>query len=225
MDGDPAGGTRLLQKFKLKLIDALCGDPDLVLQHCHSLCLLSQREYDQVKVAYVPSEKVRDILDYVMRKDGKRVQTFLKLLKNSEMQETFPKLDFLKELPLSGPRAAEKKKRKKEGEMPADEVSPKQPCKKNSSRMVTEKQLMLVTRHIGSNWREVARVVLEISNIRLEQIVEENPHNHRERVFTALREWSMRERDKATAARLHSLLTLEENAVAPGSVDFLLEEN
>lgn len=92
-------------------------------------------------------------------------------------------------------------------------------------RVVTERQLMLVARHIGSSWKEVGRVVLEISSTRLEQILEENPRNHRECVFAMLRDWSMREREKATAARLHSLLTQEENAVAPGRIDFLLEEN
>ncbi|XP_022532782.2 ankyrin-1 [Astyanax mexicanus] len=228
MDGDPAGGTRLIQKFKLKLIDALSGDADFVLQHCHSLSLLSDREYDQVKPANVPSEKVRDILDYVMRKDSRRVQIFLNLLKNDEMQETFSKLSFLKDLPLSKPPTAEKRKMKREETMLEEEVPPKQTCKtssSSSSRMVTEKQLMLVSRHIGRNWKELARVDLELSSTRLEQIEEENLHSHRERVFSALRAWSMRERDRATPTRLHSLLTQEENAVTPGSLDFLLEEN
>uniref|UniRef100_A0A3B1JJ63 Zgc:174906 n=1 Tax=Astyanax mexicanus TaxID=7994 RepID=A0A3B1JJ63_ASTMX len=218
MDGDPAGGTRLIQKFKLKLIDALSGDADFVLQHCHSLSLLSDREYDQVKPANVPSEKVRDILDYVMRKDSRRVQIFLNLLKNDEMQETFSKLSFLKDLPLSKPPTA--------GNSITFAVFWLfSPGSSSSSRMVTEKQLMLVSRHIGRNWKELARVDLELSSTRLEQIEEENLHSHRERVFSALRAWSMRERDRATPTRLHSLLTQEENAVAPGSLDFLLEEN
>lgn len=94
----PAGGARLIQKFKPQLIDALCGDPDFLLQHCHSSCLLTQREYDHVKASSDPFEKIRDILDYMMRKDRNRVQIFLRLLKEKEIQEAFPKLN---ELPLS----------------------------------------------------------------------------------------------------------------------------
>ncbi|XP_036447615.1 ankyrin-3 [Colossoma macropomum] len=224
MDEDPAGGTRIIQKFKPQLIDALCGDADFVLQHCHSLRLLSKREYEHVKATAVPSEKVRDILDFVMTKNSKCVQSFLDLLKKNEMQETFQKLGFLKKLPQSKPQTAEKKKTKRKGNLPAEEVPLKQP-RKTSSGMVTEKQLMLVARHIGSSWKEVGRAVLEISTTRLEQIMEENPRNLRECVFTMLRDWTMREREKATADRLHSLLTQEENAVVPGSIDFLLEGN
>ncbi|KAL7864223.1 hypothetical protein AOLI_G00156430 [Acnodon oligacanthus] len=224
MDGDPAGGTRIIQEFKPQLIDALCGDADFVLQHCHSLRLLSQREYEHVKATAVPSEKVRDILDYMMTKNSKCVKSFLDLLKENEMQETFHKLGFLKKLPQGRPETAEKKTTKRQGNLPAEEVPLKQPCK-TSSGMVTEKQLMLVARHIGSSWKELGRAVLEISSTRLEQIMEENPRNLRECVFTMLRDWTMREREKATADRLYSLLTQEENAVAPGSIDFLLEGN
>lgn len=101
MDVEPAGGARLIQEFKLKLIDALYGDADFLLQHCHSSHLLTQKEYDHVKASTVPWDKARDILDYVMNKDGKHVQTFLSLLKEKEIQIQFPKLRFLNELPLS----------------------------------------------------------------------------------------------------------------------------
>lgn len=84
---------------------------------------------------------------------------------------------------------------------------------------------MMVARNIGSKWKQVGREALEIPNVKLEQIVEENPHNHTERVFSMLHLWSMRERDKASATRLHSLLTQEEFGVTPGSIDFLLEES
>lgn len=101
MGVEPAGGARLIQESKLKLIDALCGDPDFLIQHCHSSRLLTQKEYDHVKATAVPWDKARDILDYMMSKDQKRVQTFLSLLKKKELQEAFPKLEFLNELPLS----------------------------------------------------------------------------------------------------------------------------
>ncbi|TSL61203.1 Death domain-containing protein CRADD [Bagarius yarrelli] len=188
------------RSLKPQLIDALCGDPDFLLQHCHSSRLVTQREYQHVKAAAVPSDKARDILDYMMSKDGKRVQRFLNLLKEKQIQEAFPKLEFLNHLPQNKLSAT-------------------------GCRTVTEKQLMMVARYIGTNWKEVGRVALELTSVRLEQIVEENPHNHRERVFSMLNLWSMREREKATAARLHTLLTQVDIGVAPGSIDFLLEES
>ncbi|KAB5546598.1 hypothetical protein PHYPO_G00073910 [Pangasianodon hypophthalmus] len=223
---EPAGGARLIQKFKLRLIDALCGDPDFLLQHCHSSRLLTQKEYDRIKASAVPWDKARDILDYMMSKDKNRVQIFLSLLKEKDIQEAFPKLEFLKELPLSQSIATGKKRKNGKEKQPEEEVPRKQPHKvKKRSRTVTEKQLMKVARHIGTDWKEVGRVALEISSVKLEQIVEENPHSHRERVFSMLRLWSMREKELASATRLHSLLTQEEFAVTPGSIDFLLEES
>ncbi|KAK3519245.1 hypothetical protein QTP70_022234 [Hemibagrus guttatus] len=221
MDGEPAGGARLIQKFKPQLIDAVCGDPDFLLQHCHSSLLLTQKEYDHIKATAMPWDKARDILDFMMNKDRKRVQTFLSILKKKEIQEAFPKLGFLNHLPPSKSIATGKKRKKSREKEPEEDVPRNQPCKvKKTSGTVTERQLMMVARYIGANWKEVGRVALEISSIRLEQIIEENPRNHREQVFCMLRLWSMRERDKASPSRLHALLTQEKI----GGIDFLLEE-
>lgn len=93
------------------------------------------------------------------------------------------------------------------------------------SKTVTEKQLMNVARCIGKNWKEVGRLALEISSTSLEQIMEENPHNHREQVFNMLLQWRMKEREKASATRLHELLSQEDCALAPGSIEFLLNDS
>ncbi|XP_060793559.1 uncharacterized protein zgc:174906 isoform X3 [Neoarius graeffei] len=215
MAEEPTDGAMFIQKFKPTLIDALCGDPDFLLQHCHSSRLLTQKEYDHVKASSDPFEKTRDILDYVMRKDRNRVNIFLRLLKEKGIQEAFPKLN---EPPLSN---IGKKRKKIEEKQPEDDV----PKVKKSSRMVTEKQLMMVARKIGSNWKQVAREVLEIPNVDLDKIVEDNPNSHTERVFNMLYLWSTKEREKASAIRLHSLLTQEEFGIRPGTIDFLLEES
>ncbi|KAI5609134.1 hypothetical protein C0J50_6136 [Silurus asotus] len=240
--------ARLIQKFKPQLIDALSGDPDFLLQHCHASQLLTQKEYSHVKASVVPWNKTRDILDYVMNKDGKGLQIFLKLLKKKEIKEAFPKLAFLDEVEWDKLLTIGNKRNQNSPEMQAAEDVPrKQMCKFDrdfqphvpdvlgisvtlftsspGNRMVTEKQLMLVARNIGLTWKEVGRVALEIPSVRLEQIVAENPHSHREQVFCMLRLWSMREKEKASAVRLHSLLTQEDFGVSPGSIDFLLEEN
>ncbi|KAK1803437.1 hypothetical protein P4O66_020866, partial [Electrophorus voltai] len=181
MDGELEGDAGLLKKFKIQLIDVLCGDVDYVLQHCHSLSLLSQREYEQIKATVIPSKQVRDMLDYMMTKDRKSVQSFLNLLKKDDMQKTFPRLEFLKELSLSEARTTGETVMKRK-QPPAEDVPQKKAFTKGDC-MVSEKQLMLVARCVGTGWKEVARVALDLPSTRLEQIAEENPRNHRECVF------------------------------------------
>lgn len=77
---------------------------------------------------------------------------------------------------------------------------------------------------IGNGWREVGIMALGMNTTTLQQIEEDNSQ-HKMRVFTMLRKWSMREREQATAAHLHSLLTQEENGVDTLKLNFLLENN
>jgi len=100
MDG-PVDGTKLILKHKLVLLQALMGDTDFLLQHCHARGILSNNEYNNIKDIDTRSKQVRDILDYVMHKDNKCALSFLKLLKRQDMQETFPELQFLKKLHIN----------------------------------------------------------------------------------------------------------------------------
>lgn len=90
--------------------------------------------------------------------------------------------------------------------------------------MVSEREMMLVASCIGNSWREVGIMALGMNTTTLHQIEEDNSL-HRMRVFAMLRKWSMREREKATAARLHSLITQEEYGVDALKLNFLLENN
>lgn len=83
---------------------------------------------------------------------------------------------------------------------------------------------MAVARVIGRSWREIARLALDVPSVKLEQI-EEDHSLHVERVFAALRYWRTRQRGKATAAHLHSLLCQGDWALPPESIDFLLEDD
>lgn len=82
---------------------------------------------------------------------------------------------------------------------------------------------MQVARGIGRSWREIGILALGIRSVKLEQIEEEYPHNHVERVFAMLRYWSICQKKNATAAHLHSLLSQDDWALPPESIDFLLE--
>ncbi|XP_030625669.1 uncharacterized protein LOC115808440 [Chanos chanos] len=222
MDGKPAEGARLIQEAKIELIDALSVDPDFVLQHVHAESILTQRQYDHVKGLTSLSDKARDILDFVMKKDDALIQRFLDLLRKDEMQEMFPTLVFLKEIPQNKKQVTEKTKRKHPNDSEEDN-SPKKICKTNSS-IVSEKQLMQVAGVVGHCWKQIGVMALEIPTACLEQIEEENRHCHRDKVFAMLRRWIMHERHKATCIRLHSLLSQGEFDISPGSIDFLLEK-
>lgn len=81
---------------------------------------------------------------------------------------------------------------------------------------------MMVARTIGRSWKEIGRLALDIPSVKLEQI-EEDHSVHVERVFAMLRYWRTCQREKSTAAHLHSLLSQEDWALPPESIDFLLE--
>lgn len=94
-ESDP--NTRLLRTQKVRLIDILSADADFVLQHAHSRHLLSRPGYQRVKACRTPTEKVTDLLDHIIQRGPKPAQGFLELLKDEDLQETFPRLNELQE--------------------------------------------------------------------------------------------------------------------------------
>lgn len=83
---------------------------------------------------------------------------------------------------------------------------------------------MAVARVIGRSWKEIGRLALDVPSVKLEQI-EEDHALHVERVFAMLRYWSARQREKATAAYLHFLLSQEDLALPVENIDFLLKSD
>ncbi|XP_016376484.1 uncharacterized protein LOC107714991 isoform X2 [Sinocyclocheilus rhinocerous] len=146
MDG-PVDGIKLIRRLKTELLEALTGDPDILLQRCHASGILSNNEYNNIKDMNMRSKQVRDILDYVIHKDNKHALNFLKLLKTQDMQETFPKLHFLQKLQIN------KRKTPKNTETTAKrrQEMENEPL---HSRMVSEKEMMMVAGCIGNSWRE-----------------------------------------------------------------------
>ncbi|XP_010873551.2 FAS-associated death domain protein [Esox lucius] len=216
----PSCAQQLLRRLKVPLIEALSADPDFVLQHADSLSLLSHREYRQLKALTDPYKQARDLLDHVIHKSGDTSEEFLQLLMGKELQEMFPKLMILKELPGNDQGLAGEKRR--QTVEPEENLPAKQTCS-NGSKMVKEKDLMRVARGIGHSWREIGTGALDIPSVQLEQIQENYPNNHVDRVFAMLRYWSRLKRSEATAACLHSLLSQGDWALPPDSIDFLLD--
>lgn len=94
--------TRLLRTLKAQLMDILGADADFVLQHADSRSLLSIHGYQQVKACRTPTEKVTDLLDHIIQRGPEAAQSFLELLRDEDLQKTFPRLAFVNELPRKG---------------------------------------------------------------------------------------------------------------------------
>ncbi|XP_073326784.1 uncharacterized protein [Pagrus major] len=221
MAEEPAAVIRLLRSQKSKLIEILSADADFVLQHADSRCLLSPQGYQQVKACRVPSEKVTELLDHVLQRGPEAAHGLLELLKDQALQETFPMLCFVKDLQVNTLSSEETSRKRQAASDSHVDMPSKQICK-NGSRLVKEKQLMTVARNFGKSWREIGRLALNVPSVKLEQI-EEDHSVHVERVFAMLRYWRACQREKATAAHLHSLLSQDDWALPPESIDFLLE--
>lgn len=81
---------------------------------------------------------------------------------------------------------------------------------------------MSVARVIGRSWKEIGRMALNIPSVKLEQIEEDNSL-HVERVFAMLRCWCAQQREKATAANLHSVLCQGDWNI--GDIKFLVDSD
>ncbi|XP_035864100.1 uncharacterized protein zgc:174906 isoform X3 [Sander lucioperca] len=188
--------------------------------HADSRCLLSAHGYQQVKTCRVPSEKVTDLLDHIIQRGPEAARGLLELLNDPALQETFPRLRFIKDLQVNTLSSGETSRKREREDL--QETIPSKKIYTKGSRLVKEKQLMTVARTIGRSWKEIGRLALDIPSVKLEQIVEDHSL-HVERVFAMLRYWSTCQREKATAAHLHSLLSQKDWALPPESIDSLLE--
>lgn len=220
MSEESAAETQLLRRHKAKLIYILSADADTVLQHADSRSLLSRHGYQQVKACRIPSEKVTELLDHIIQRGPEAVKGLLELLKEEALQETFPMLSFFKNLHVNSPSEETPIKRKSIPDI--EETIASKRIDRYGSGLVTEKQLMTLACTIGKSWREIGRLALDIKSVKLEQI-EEDHSQHKERVFAMLQHWRNCQREKATAAHLHSLLTRGDWALPPEDIDFLLK--
>ncbi|MED6289783.1 hypothetical protein CHARACLAT_006496 [Characodon lateralis] len=208
--------ARLLKRHKPKLIEILKADADFVLQSAHSRDLPSDHGYEKIKSCHVPSEKVQELLDHVISRGHQAAQGMLELLKEKEMQKTFPMLAFVKDLDMTTPLSVEDSET--QNPVPAKKV-----CRNGRGR-VTEKQLMTVACGLGRSWKQIGIQALDIPSLKIEHI-EEEKRLHVDRVFAMLHYWRNQKREEATAACLHSLLSQKDLEVPSESIDFLLEND
>uniref|UniRef100_A0A8C6TCJ0 Zgc:174906 n=1 Tax=Neogobius melanostomus TaxID=47308 RepID=A0A8C6TCJ0_9GOBI len=206
-DKPSLGEIQLLRRLKAKLISILSEQADFVLQHADSRSLVTPQGYRQIKSCRIPDEKMRDLLDHIIDRGPAVAEGLLELLKNQELQEAFPLLNFIKCIQVGSA------------------CSGKATSQHFVSLLVTEKQLMTAARAMGQSWREVAIMALEVPSVKLEQIVADNPNCQVNQTFAALRYWRNIQGNKATASYLHSLLSQPDLALSQEAFNFLLEKN
>ncbi|XP_058868265.1 up-regulator of cell proliferation-like [Acipenser ruthenus] len=80
----------VLRKQKATLIAVLITDPSHVLQHAHSKELIPDRTYFKIKEKEDPSEKIVDLVDYIISSSSDKAQEFLDLL--SSLRRDYPNL-------------------------------------------------------------------------------------------------------------------------------------
>ncbi|NXL12774.1 CRADD protein, partial [Mesembrinibis cayennensis] len=86
-------------------------------------------------------------------------------------------------------------------------------------RRLTENELIQIAKKLGKEWQEVGIGCLGLERSRLDQIREDNPQNVVMQSFEMLREWQQRQRQEATAPRLHACLA--HARVDPAVLDLL----
>ncbi|KAG2468139.1 GADL1 decarboxylase, partial [Polypterus senegalus] len=92
--------VEVVRSWKIKLIDALIADPDCILQYTDMHSIITWREYRRIKAISDPSLQIRDLLDCVIGKGQSFCLRFLEVLKQEDVQSTYPKLSFVKEVKL-----------------------------------------------------------------------------------------------------------------------------
>ncbi|KAK0148252.1 hypothetical protein N1851_011811 [Merluccius polli] len=190
----------LLRRLKPKLIDILSADPELVLQECHALNLVTDAGYKMVRPQQVSTEKVTALLDHVYDRGSEAAHGLMELLRGDVFLENFPRLSFLKTPDVDQPRPS------------------------TVPELVTQKQLMKVAGAITGNWKEVGILVLDVSSEELDAIKQDNSTSTMQ-AFRMLYVWRCCQREQATAAKLYFLLSTEKLAIAPESLVCLQESN
>uniref|UniRef100_A0A4X2KSX9 Death domain-containing protein n=1 Tax=Vombatus ursinus TaxID=29139 RepID=A0A4X2KSX9_VOMUR len=88
--------------------------------------------------------------------------------------------------------------------------------------VVTQRTLMKLAQHVGHEWRELGIMCLGLQLHQLDRL-EEDHNGTSIRVFHMFQLWRNQEREKATATRLHQLLSQGSVSISPEALAVLLE--
>lgn len=82
---------RKIKKHKVELINCLMGDV-FILQCVHAKGILSPRQYGNLKHSSNPEQTVTNLIDLLMSKGEETCDQFLQILKDPEVDATYPQL-------------------------------------------------------------------------------------------------------------------------------------
>ncbi|XP_072510891.1 uncharacterized protein [Notamacropus eugenii] len=88
--------------------------------------------------------------------------------------------------------------------------------------VVTQRTLMKLAQHVGHEWRELGIMCLGLQLHQLDRL-EEDHFTTNMRVFHMFQLWRNQEKEKATATRLHQLLSQGSMSISPEALAVLLE--
>ncbi|XP_005986192.1 uncharacterized protein ZGC:174906 [Latimeria chalumnae] len=119
-------------------------------------------------------------------------------------------------------------KRKAETEEGGADASPMENhsrVKKSAEPLVTDQQLMKLAKNMDRDWKQIGIQFLKLSKTDLDQCEENNRNNLKLQVFDMLKIWAKREKEKATPANLHRILSQEEVPIQSDYIDFLIQDD
>ncbi|XP_062390153.1 uncharacterized protein si:dkey-10c21.1 [Sardina pilchardus] len=82
----------LIKKNRLKLVDWLCLDKDLVLQHVQSEEIITDAEYGKLKSISDPNKANSELIDMLLGKGEDTCAKFLRALNDDRIKNTYPDL-------------------------------------------------------------------------------------------------------------------------------------
>uniref|UniRef100_A0A8D3C2Q1 CARD domain-containing protein n=1 Tax=Scophthalmus maximus TaxID=52904 RepID=A0A8D3C2Q1_SCOMX len=82
----------MIIEHKVELIDCLRADHSFILQHVHAGCIVTDRQYQNLKHICLPEKTLTDLIDQVIDNGQISCSLFIEVLKNPEVVRTYPQL-------------------------------------------------------------------------------------------------------------------------------------
>ncbi|XP_051856814.1 uncharacterized protein LOC127564370 isoform X1 [Antechinus flavipes] len=99
----------------------------------------------------------------------------------------------------------------------------KEPPKGLAEQLVTQKMLMKLAQHVGSEWKELGIMCLDLQQHQLDRLDEDHSKTTTStRIFNMFLLWRNREKEKATVLSLYNLLS-KSISISPEALAVLLE--
>ncbi|XP_078119317.1 uncharacterized protein LOC144526041 isoform X2 [Sander vitreus] len=89
--------VEIIINHKVELVEWLRADHSFILQHVHTKCIVTDRQYQRLKHISQPEERVTELIDQVIAGGQESCSVFLKVLKEPDILQTYPQLKLITE--------------------------------------------------------------------------------------------------------------------------------